>query len=77
MLISGDDDVTLPNLPTVNVPIVETPKQEQATVSAPVATETEQDDASKSGFFSRMKVGKQGKPVKTLQMAWMVDSDRW
>ncbi|NNH01292.1 signal recognition particle-docking protein FtsY [Acinetobacter sp. ANC 5414] len=53
----GDDDVTLPNLPAVNVPIVETPKQEDTMVSAPVATETEQDDASKGGFFSRMKVG--------------------
>ena len=53
----GDDDVTLPSLPAVNVPIVETPS-ETAVVSAPVETETENEDsAAKGGFFSRMKVG--------------------
>ena len=53
----GDDDVTLPSLPAVNVPIVETPS-ETAVVSAPVTTETENEDsAAKGGFFSRMKVG--------------------
>ena len=53
----GDDDVTLPSLPAVNVPIVETPS-EAAVVSAPVVTETENEDsAAKGGFFSRMKVG--------------------
>ena len=52
----GDDDVTLPNLPAVNVPIVETQKEE-TTISAPVATETVQEDTSGGGFFSRMKVG--------------------
>lgn len=52
----GDDDVTLPSLPAVNVPIVETPKVEQAPVSAPVATEAA-EEKSKGGFFSRMKEG--------------------
>ena len=53
----GDDDVTLPSLPAVNVPIVETPS-EAAVVSAPVVTETENEDsAAKGGFFSRMKEG--------------------
>lgn len=54
----GDDDVTLPNLPAVNVPIIETHKEEFI-ISAPVATETNLEDISTSGtgFFNRMKVG--------------------
>ena len=54
----GDDDVTLPNLPAVNVPIIETQKEEFI-ISAPVATETNSEDISTSGtgFFNRMKVG--------------------
>ena len=54
----GDDDVTLPSLPVVNVPIVET--KEQTVVSPVVVAETsaEAADASaKGGFFSRMKEG--------------------
>lgn len=58
----------LPSLPAVNVPIVETPKVEQAPVSAPVATEAA-EEKSKGGFFSRMKEGLT-KPVKTLPMGW-------
>ncbi|WP_313661056.1 signal recognition particle receptor subunit alpha, partial [Acinetobacter variabilis] len=53
----GDDDVTLPSLPAVNVPIVETPSA-TAEVSAPVATEAQEEEpATKGGFFSRMKEG--------------------
>lgn len=54
----GDDDVTLPSLPAVNVPIIETPK-EQAPVSEPVASEAPQQEEapSKGGFFGRMKDG--------------------
>jgi len=53
----GDDDVTLPSLPAVNVPIIETPR-EQAVVSAPAATEIpSEESAPKGGFFSRMKEG--------------------
>ena len=54
----GDDDVTLPSLPAVNVPIIETPK-EQTAVSEPVASEAPQQEEapSKGGFFGRMKDG--------------------
>ena len=48
----GDDDVTLPNLPSINVPIVETPKAEES-----VSVEDTQEEKSKGGFFSRMKDG--------------------
>ncbi|WP_180074045.1 MULTISPECIES: signal recognition particle-docking protein FtsY [unclassified Acinetobacter] len=54
----GDDDVTLPSLPAVNVPIIETPKVQQD-VAAPLqetVSETE-DSKAKGGFFSRMKEG--------------------
>ena len=54
----GDDDVTLPSLPVVNVPIVET--KEQTVVSPVVVAETsaeEADASAKGGFFSRMKEG--------------------
>ena len=54
----GDDDVTLPSLPVVNVPIVET--KEQTVVSPVVVAETsaeEADVSAKGGFFSRMKEG--------------------
>lgn len=48
----GDDDVTLPNLPAIDVPIVESPvKQEvkaEEVVEASPSTEPEQP---KSGFF--------------------------
>ena len=50
----GDDDVTLPSLPAVNVPIVETPAVEVA-VSEPETQETE--EKAQGGFFSRMKQG--------------------
>ena len=53
----GDDDVTLPNLPAIDVPIVESPvKQVKAeeVVEASPSTEPEQP---KSGFFGRMKEG--------------------
>ncbi|MFW2067805.1 signal recognition particle-docking protein FtsY [Acinetobacter johnsonii] len=54
----GDDDVTLPSLPVVNVPIVET--KEQTVVSPVVVAETSAEEADvsvKGGFFSRMKEG--------------------
>ena len=57
----GDDDVTLPSLPAVDVPIVE-PVQQQTPVEAPIAAVEEvsnpavQEEA-KSGFFGRMKDG--------------------
>lgn len=57
----GDDDVTLPSLPAVDVPIVE-PVQQQTPVEAPIAAVEDvsspavQEEA-KSGFFGRMKDG--------------------
>lgn len=57
----GDDDVTLPSLPAVDVPIVE-PVQQQTPVEAPIVAVEEvsspavQEEA-KSGFFGRMKDG--------------------
>ena len=55
----GDDDVTLPGLPAINVPIIETPKQ-AVVEAAPVAQVAEADNEqpeAKGGFFSRMKEG--------------------
>ncbi|PRD22770.1 UNVERIFIED_CONTAM: ftsY [Trichonephila clavipes] len=57
----GDDDVTLPSLPAIDVPIVE-PVQHQTPVEAPIVAVEEvsslavQEEA-KSGFFGRMKDG--------------------
>ena len=57
----GDDDVTLPSLPAVDVPIIENNKVEAAVHStqAPEAetaeTDHEEDQPKKGGFFSRMK----------------------
>jgi fused signal recognition particle receptor len=57
----GDDDVTLPSLPAVDVPIVEH-VQQQTRVEAPIVAVEEvsspavQEEA-KSGFFGRMKDG--------------------
>lgn len=54
----GDDDVTLPNLPAVNVPIVETTPLQQAETSEPAAeTSSDTEAPAKGGFFSRMKEG--------------------
>ena len=60
----GDDDVTLPSLPAVNVPIIENNKVAPAThVSAqssvtPESPSNEQvEEPKKGGFFSRMKEG--------------------
>lgn len=62
----GDDDVTLPSLPAVDIPVVETPRivaaQAVPVVPAPVvaaalaALPAEKNDES-GGFFSRMKTG--------------------
>lgn len=46
----GDDDVTLPSLPAVDVPIVETPRLEQASTKPA-------EEEPKLGFFGRMKQG--------------------
>ncbi len=54
----GDDDVTLPNLPAVNIPIVETTPLQQAETSEHAAeTSSDTDAPAKGGFFSRMKEG--------------------
>ncbi|MCL6242908.1 signal recognition particle-docking protein FtsY [Acinetobacter amyesii] len=54
----GDDDVTLPSLPAVNVPIIETPKVQQEVTAPLQETESETEDSKvKGGFFSRMKEG--------------------
>lgn len=64
----GDDDVTLPSLPAVDIPVVETPRiaavkaapAAQPAVSAPVETIEQQSTqkAEETGsFFSRMKTG--------------------
>ncbi|WP_335955272.1 signal recognition particle receptor subunit alpha, partial [Acinetobacter guillouiae] len=57
----GDDDVTLPSLPAVNVPIiennVETPKTEPVQTESQDAQIESTDEKSKGGFFSRMKEG--------------------
>lgn len=66
----GDDDVTLPSLPAVNVPIIETPRiieaqqspvsQQPAVVvtpsTTPIVPAPEKTEES-SGFFGRMKTG--------------------
>ena len=52
----GDDDVTLPSLPAVDVPIIDTPKQEQP-VTASIQSVEADEEKSKGGFFSRMKQG--------------------
>ena len=61
----GDDDVTLPSLPAVNVPIIEnkvennsvsTPKSQEIVEEKVTQPEATQED-SKGGFFSRMKEG--------------------
>lgn len=51
----GDDDVTLPSLPAVDVPIIENNKIEPA-VTQNVVPESD-ETKSKGGFFSRMKEG--------------------
>ncbi len=54
----GDDDVTLPNLPAIDVPIVESPVKQE--VKAPEVVETApstEPEQPKSGFFGRMKEG--------------------
>ncbi|MCL6231414.1 MULTISPECIES: signal recognition particle-docking protein FtsY [Acinetobacter] len=54
----GDDDVTLPSLPAVNVPIIETPKVQQEVAAPLQETESKTEDSKvKGGFFSRMKEG--------------------
>ena len=58
----GDDDVTLPSLPAVNVPIVETTQTstQHHTTEAVVSTidpELETEEKSSGNFFSRMKQG--------------------
>lgn len=68
----GDDDVTLPSLPAVNVPIIENNKVASATQTSAQSTLIEQsgsisqsndtqniqdDEPKKGGFFSRMKEG--------------------
>jgi fused signal recognition particle receptor len=67
----GDDDVTLPSLPAVNIPVVETPRiAERAATGQPVApapaaaastvpaTAPDSDNSADSGgFFGRMKAG--------------------
>ena len=54
----GDEDVTLPGLPAVNVPIIENKTVETAIqATTEVKAEAEVDSSSKGGFFSRMKEG--------------------
>lgn len=59
----GNLDVTLPSLPTVNVPIIENPatealiKSERATSEVVVETAQPATSVSEHSFFSRMKVG--------------------
>ena len=68
----GDDDVTLPSLPAVNVPIIENNKVASATQTSAQSTSIEQsgsisqsndtqniqdDEPKKGGFSSRMKEG--------------------
>ena len=62
----GDDDVTLPSLPAVKVPIIENNKVASATQTSAQSTSIEQsndaqniqdDEPKKGGFFSRMKEG--------------------
>jgi fused signal recognition particle receptor len=58
----GDDDVTLPSLPAVNVPIIENNKVEIPKTESTQADSQEQqieatEEKAKGGFFSRMKEG--------------------
>ncbi len=56
----GDDDVTLPNLPAIDVPIVESPakSQENTEVAKDEVASTETAaEQPKTGFFGRMKEG--------------------
>ncbi|MBJ9954226.1 MULTISPECIES: signal recognition particle-docking protein FtsY [unclassified Acinetobacter] len=58
----GDDDVTLPSLPAVNVPIIENNKVETPKTESTQADSQEQqiettEEKTKGGFFSRMKEG--------------------
>lgn len=60
----GDDDVTLPSLPAVDVPIIESSPLQTQVETTPVietsesASEPEHDDQQKAGgFFGRMKDG--------------------
>lgn len=52
----GDDDVTLPSLPAVDVPIVENNKVDPV-VNSTVSTHIEEETEAKGSFFSRMKQG--------------------
>ena len=59
----GDDDVTLPSLPAVDVPIIEPVVKTTVETSAPAPVEqpskpvVEEDDTKSAGFFGRMKDG--------------------
>ncbi|WP_288384578.1 signal recognition particle receptor subunit alpha, partial [uncultured Acinetobacter sp.] len=59
----GDDDVTLPNLPAVDVPIVESHTTNFTAAPTPavqeqkIETEQTEETSAKGGFFSRMKEG--------------------
>ena len=50
----GDDDVTLPSLPAVGVPVVEATKVEQTSVAV---EPTDAENKPKASFFGRMKEG--------------------
>lgn len=68
----GDDDVTLPSLPAVDIPVIETPRVEQTQpartlpvqpviqpepVQQPTPQQDETQEEQSGGFFSRMKLG--------------------
>lgn len=53
----GDDDVTLPSLPAVNVPIIETPKAEETITPVQKTSDEQTAEKSTGGFFNRMKEG--------------------
>lgn len=53
----GDDDVTLPSLPAVNVPIIETPKAEETITPVQKTSDEQAVEKSTGGFFNRMKEG--------------------
>lgn len=56
----GDDDVTLPSLPAVDVPIIDTPAPVQnvvPTTEPSVSTESQTTEKASVGFFGRMKEG--------------------
>lgn len=53
----GDDDVTLPSLPAVNVPIIETPKAEETITPVQKTSDEQTIEKSTGGFFNRMKEG--------------------